>query len=661
MVSAKTITDKNNQHIQQEWLVTNGIGGFASSTVPCINTRRYHGVLIASQRPPIERVAIVSRLQEEITIDGRHYFLSSARIEGGKYTSNGCIHLERFEQKPLPVWYYQIRDVLIIKSLNMVYGQNTTIVTYKILSNENRVSFKVTPYYLFRDFHANQKQKNLEEKALKLRERQLSLKPFANSPELFIRWDRGSFKEEISWQKDIFLSAENKRGLPDTEDDFSIGSIEVNSFSGSFSVAFSDQPITSFNPIDLRKREEQRLESISNSIESEDRILKELLLAGDQFIVERKSTGGKTILAGYPWFSDWGRDTLIALHGLTLVTNRIEDAKSILKTFASSIKNGLIPNCFADIGNDAVYNSVDASLWFFIAVYKYLEYTGDYAFIKEHLLSAMTEIIEAFQKGTDFDIKMDSKDGLISAGNKDIQLTWMDVKVEGETVTPRNGKAVEINALWYNALKIYTLIQETLGNNASELKKLAIKVKASFKKTFWNEKSLSLYDYIKPDGTPDESFRPNQIYAVYLPFELLDSDEEKQIVDSIFAKLYTSYGLRSLSPEDPKYKAFYKGDRIERDRCYHQGTVWAFLIGPFISSYLKVNNNSVESQLRASLMIEPFIKHMHEEECLGSISEVFDGDMPHNPGGCFAQAWSVAEILRCYVEDIKGQKPAMIG
>ena len=342
--------------------------------------------------------------------------------------------------------------------------------------------------------------------------------------------------------------------------------------------------------------------------------------------------------------------------GLTLVTGRFEDAKSILKTFASNIKYGLVPNCFADVGNEASYNSVDASLWFFLAVYKFLEYTNDYEFVQKELFTAMTSIIDSFIDGTVFDIKMDSEDGLISAGNEDIQLTWMDVKIGNETITPRNGKAVEINALWYNALKIYTLLADKFGSDSSELKVLATKVKANYKKTFWNEKERCLYDYIKPDGTADLSFRPNQIYAVYLPFDLLNDEESKLVVDSVFEKLYTSYGLRSLSPDDKKYSSSYCGDRDSRDRKYHQGTVWAFLIGPFISSYLKVNNHFIEAQLRASLMIEPFVCHLNNDSCLGSISEIFDGNKPHYPKGCFAQAWSVAEVLRCYVEDIKGQK-----
>lgn len=639
---------------EKEWLVTNGIGGYASSTLPCINTRRYHGILVASQRPPIERVVMVSCLEETIIIDGREYSLSTAIYKDKIEKPNGYLHLERFERTPLPVWYYQIRDVLIIKSLSMVYGQNTTIVTYKLLANGNNVSLKITPHYLFRDFHGNQNENPGIKDCLKLEEKQFSLRPFANAPELFARWDKGCFKEKLEWHKNIFLRVEEEKGLPSIEDDFSYGTLEIDNFNGSVSIAFSDSPISYFNPIDLRRREEQRLESISNSIESNDKVLKDLLLAADQFIVYRKSTDSKTILAGYPWFSDWGRDSLIALPGLTLVTGRYDDAKSILKTFAQSIKFGLVPNCFADVGNEASYNSVDASLWFFIAIYKYLEYTKDYEFVKNELFESMGNILDSFIDGTIYDIKMDPQDGLISAGNEDVQLTWMDVKVDGQTITPRNGKAVEINALWYNALNIYSLLEEKFNKDSSETKALIKKVKSNFKKTFWNESDKCLYDYIKSDGKPDSAFRPNQIYAVYLPFELLEPKEEKCITDAVFAKLYTSYGLRSLAPDDKQYEPYYKGDRIQRDKQYHQGTVWGFLIGPFISSYLKVNNHSVEAQLRASLMIEPFISHLNNQECLGSISEIFDGDMPHKPAGCYAQAWSVAEVLRCYMEDIKG-------
>ncbi len=645
---------------REEWLLTNGIGGFASSTVPCINTRRYHGILVAAMRPPVERLVLVSRLEETLVIDRHEINLSTSVHSKEIKNPAGYLHLERFEREPLPTWYYQIRDVLLIKTINMVYGQNTTLVTYKILSNGRNVSLKVRPHFLFRDFHGNTFENDGIDTQIQLQDRQLRLQPFFNAPELYMRWDRGRFVNFAAWHRDIFLQVEEDRGLPAYEDDFSVGHLEITPLASSASIIFSDQPIRSFNPIDLRKREEQRLEGIASSLHSDDYFLRRLLVAADQFIVERRSTGGRSILAGYPWFSDWGRDSLISLPGLTLITGRIEDARSILKTFASAIHHGLIPNCFADKGNDAMYNSVDASLWFFFAAYKYIEYTDDYDFIRDYLYDGMSQIIEAFQAGTHFDIKMDHEDGLISAGNPDVQLTWMDAKVNGWVVTPRNGKAVEVNALWYNALRIFAIFQEKFEGHSREVTSLAKKVKSSFRRVFWNEEQQCLFDVIAGDGKIDDSFRPNQIFAVYLPFSLLEHPQEKQIVDQVFARLYTSYGLKSLASDDDRYEGFYGGDRIRRDGAYHQGTVWGYLIGPFISAFLKINNFSMEAQLRASNMIEPFKNHLMREGCLGSISEIFDGNMPHTPRGCFAQAWSVAELLRCYVEDIKGQKPTIV-
>ncbi len=644
----------------QEWLLTNGIGGFACSTVPCINTRRYHGILVAAMRPPVERLVLVSRLEETLIIDGTEVALSTCVHSKEIKNPAGYLHLERFEREPLPTWYYQIRDVLLIKTINMVYGQNTSLVTYKILGNGHNIGLRVRPHFLFRDFHGNTFENDGIETNLQVQERQFKLQPFFNAPELFTRWDRGRFVTDPQWHRDIFLQVEEDRGLPAFEDDFSCGYLEIAPFSGSASLIFSDQPMKSFNPIDLRKREEQRLEAIAGSLHSDDLFLRRLLVAADQFIVDRASTKGKSIIAGYPWFSDWGRDSLISLPGLTLVTGRIEEARSILKTFAASIHHGLIPNCFADKGNEAMYNSVDASLWFFFAAYKYIEYTDDYEFVRDYLYEAMTQTIESFQQGTHFEVKMDAEDGLINAGNPDVQMTWMDAKVEGWVVTPRNGKAVEVNALWYNALRIFAIFQEKFEGHSREITSLAKKVKASFRKAFWNEDEQYLYDVIAKDGEIDESFRPNQIFAVYLPFSVLEHPQEKMVVDQVFTRLYTSYGLKSLAPDDERYDGFYGGDRLKRDGAYHQGTVWGYLIGPFISAYLKTNNFSMEAQLRASNMIEPFKNHLLREACLGSVSEIFDGNMPHTPRGCFAQAWSVAELLRCYVEDIKGQKPTLV-
>ena len=642
-----------------EWLITNGIGGYAASTIAGVNTRRYHGILVASRRPPVERIVMVSRIEETLTIGGQEFPLSTSHSRKAVDPA-GFIHLEQFDTEPIPTWVYQIQDVLVIKSLCMIHGQNSTLVTYKILSNRPDLELRLRPHFLFRDFHGNMYENPGFSDNAEYSDHGFQFQPFGNAPPLFLAWDRGEFKRAPAWTREIFLPEEAKLGLNPSEDDFALGFLKLAPTAGSVSIQFSDQTISSFNPVGLRKREEIRLEAVVSAMKSEDRFLRKLLEAADQFIVYRQSTNGKTILAGYPWFSDWGRDTLISLPGLTLVPGRFEDARSILDTFAQSIRNGLVPNCFADQGSDAQYNSVDASLWLFFAVYKFLEYTDDYAFVRENLFKPMSGIIDAFVNGTQFNIRMDPEDGLIYSGESGIQLTWMDAKVDEWVVTPRHGKAVEVNALWYNALKIQELLLEKFGEETNENSALSRKVKVSFTRKFWNEEEECLYDCISPDGVPDRSFRPNQIFAVYLPFQLLAAPQENKIVTGVFEKLYTSFGLRTLATDDLKYLGRHEGDRRRRDSAYHQGTVWAFLIGPFITSFLKVNHNSMEAQLRASHMLDPFKIHLEQEGCLGSISEVFDGNAPHACSGCFAQAWSVAELLRCYVEDIKGQHPTLI-
>lgn len=643
---------------QLEWLVTNGLGGFAGSTVIGLNTRRYHGVLIAARRPPVERIALVSRITETLLIDGCEYPLFTARPGGGAHPL-GHLHLERFTTEPVPTWTWQLGDVLVVKSLFMIYGQNSTVVTYKIMNGGHEIELRLRPHFLFRDFHGTTYRNAGFLDDTQAGDNSLKLQPFANAPTVYMAWDRGSFVRDSRWETANFLSEEAARGLESHEDDYSNGYLRIQNLHGSASVLFSDEPIQAFNPADLRKHEEQRQEEILEAFPTEDPMVRRLLLAADQFIVDRRSTGSRSIIAGYPWFSDWGRDSLISLPGLTLVTGRFDDARSILRTFALSVRDGLIPNCFADHGSDALYNSVDASLWFFHAVHRFLEYTEDYDFVREHLLAPMQSVIEAFISGTRYDIGMDHNDGLILAGNELVQLTWMDAKVDDFVVTPRHGKAVEVNALWYNALRLLSHLLDTFGMPSHDISALARKVRASFRRRFWNPETESLHDVIAHDGTPDRSLRPNQIFAVFLPFSILEQSEERSIVDTVYRHLYTSHGLRSLAPFERAYVPRFGGDRLTRDKAYHQGTVWGYLIGPFITAYLKAHNASMEAQLRASHMIEPFKLHLDQEGCVGSISEVFDADPPHTAAGCFAQAWSVAELLRCYVEDIKGHRPTL--
>ena len=414
-----------------------------------------------------------------------------------------------------------------------------------------------------------------------------------------------------------------------------------------------------------------RIKDLVKTAGYEDEFAKDLVMAADNFIVERASTGYKTVLAGLPWFTDWGRDTMIALQGLTLVTKRFEDTKGILKTFAQYVNNGLVPNMFPDEGLDPLYNTVDASMWYFYSVDKYLEYTNDYDFVRDEIYPKLEEIIEAYKKGTDFKIHMD-KDYLIHAGGDYDQVTWMDVRVGKWVVTPRHGKAVEINALWYNALKVMEKLALKFGKDATGYASLAEKVKISFNNRFWNEKKNCLYDVVdehvnpllaKPSLNPfnkeetaiyikdNDQVRPNQIWAVSLPYTMLPNDKAKKVVETVWQQLYGTYGLRSLSPEDEAYHGKYFGKLHDRDAAYHQGTVWAFPMGGFISAFVKVNNYSKESIEMAKKLMAPVADHLMDG-CVGSIAEIFDGDDPHISRGCYAQAWSVGEMLRAYVEDI---------
>ena len=384
-----------------------------------------------------------------------------------------------------------------------------------------------------------------------------------------------------------------------------------------------------------------------------DSFANQLVLASDQFLTYRESTKMMTVLAGLPWFTDWGRDTMIAFTGLTLCAKRFKEAEEILLTFARYIRHGIVPNMFPDDNMPPLYNTVDASLWYFYAVYQYLHYNPAAeaeAFVKEQIFPHLKEIVSAYEKGTDFSIYMED-DGLIHAGSGLDQITWMDVRVGDWVATPRHGKPVEINALWYNALRIMESLCEKFDEDASAYRTRANQVKESFNAKFWDSSNQCLFDVVDGDE-PDDHIRPNQIYAVSLPFSLLPEEQEKAVVALVEKELFVGCGLRSLAPDHPDYHGIYCGALAKRDAAYHQGTAWGFLLGGFFSAYMKVNHHSSSAAENAVRMLEPVRKHLSDSGCIGSISEIFDGDAPHNPRGCYAQAWSVGEVLRCYCEDI---------
>lgn len=640
--------------IEKEWLVTNGLGGFASSTILGANTRRYHGLLFAALRPPGDRTLLLTKLEETLFIADRKYELSVNDTAGGQIPQ-GHKYLQQFNSQPFPTFQYSVEDVLIEKTVFMAHEQNTTVVRYRVFTDRvTPISLEIMPLINCRDYHHMTKRNNWPF----VRQNGaggVEVEAYPGAPKLYLAGETIEYRSGPGyWYERMRYVQEAQRGEDQWEDHFIPGEFRIT-FTGSISFAIiaSTDPITNTNTELLQSQAEHRLARLVEQAGFKGEFPNRLVLAADNFIVKRESTGTATVIAGYPWFTDWGRDTMIALPGLTLVTKRYDEAREILTTFARYCKDGLIPNRFPDQCLKPDYNTVDASLWFFHAVHRYLQYTGDYDFVLNRIYPVLKKIISSHIQGTHFNIHMEA-DGLIAAGDRDTQLTWMDAKVDDWVVTPRQGKPVEINALWYNALRVQEKLAHRFGEDSGDYGRLAQQVRRSFTERFWNESAGCLYDVI--GETKDEKIRPNQIIAVSLPYTMLDHGREAKIVRRVWQQLYTPYGLRSLAPSESNYHGRYQGGRLERDGAYHQGTVWAWLIGPFITAYRKLHDYSPASRQVAERLLEPFRGQLLDHG-VGSISEIYDGDHPHIPRGCIAQAWSVAEVLRAYVEEVLEIRP----
>lgn len=640
-----------DQGASKEWLLTNGLGGFASSTIIGLNRRRYHGLLIAALNPPVDRRLLVAKLDEDFYVDGERFVLGTNQVRDG-YAQQGYRYLLRFRRYPFPEYIYLIKDVFLIKTIFMLYGENTTVVHYRIINEYGRdLKIFIFPLVNCRDYHGTTHENSFPFFQNKLDDRQVRIDPFPGAPPIYLCSDRAEFYVEPSWYRGMYYSIEDIRGLPAYEDHFIPGYFRLDvQDSGEFTVVLSTKPVPEIDYQGWKDRQQRRQEKLLSLAGYRDVFARMLCLAADDFIVWRKSTGKKTVIAGYPWFSDWGRDAMIALPGLALCTKRFRDAREILATFAAYVKDGLLPNMFPDAGEEPIYNTVDASLWYFYAVQKYLAYTGDYRFVKEELFPVLRSVIDNYRRGTRFQIGMD-RDGLIAGGSPGIQLTWMDARVGDWVVTPRHGKPVEVNALWYNALMLMSELSKLWGLQ-DEYGSLAAQVRRSFLAAFWNEEKQCLYDVAGDE--PDPSVRPNQIIAVSLPYAVLPKDKAKAVVRRVFEELYIGTGLRSLSPGEPGFQGRYQGDQYSRDAAYHQGTAWSWLLGHFITAYRKVFDYSQGSLVVARLLLAPLKEHLREQG-LGTVSEIFDASYPFTPRGCFAQAWGVAEALRCFVEDLKGE------
>jgi len=620
----------------KEWLETNGLGGFACSTISGINTRRYHSLLTIATTPPVGRIRILSKVEESLSIEDQFYNLS-ANIYPNAIYPNGYKYMTRFDLRPFPTWTFEIEGVIIEKSLFMPYGLNAVICRYRVIDNpEIKCTLHLKPLVCFVEYHSLQHSNSLIDTSFEQIGDHVLIKPYPDLPEIFFSHNADQVNKTAHWYMNFEYPIEKERGFEYHEDLFQPFELKFELNKDAILIVSTDKiPVNKASELATAEIERRRLLADNEK----DEFLREIRLASDQFIAKRGD--GYTILAGYPWFSDWGRDTMVSLEGLTLCTDRPVIAKNILFEFSKHISQGMLPNCFNEDGT-LEYNTADATLWYFQATRAYAQKTGDYDFIKQHLYEKLADIIAWHLRGTRFNIHVDT-DGLLFVGEDDSQLTWMDARVEGKAVTPRIGKPVEVQALWFNALKIMSEFADIFGyeSEKSLYNSMAEIAAYSFNQLFWNENEECLYDVLA-NGHVDASIRPNQIFAVSLPFSMLKIDRAKKVVEKVERELLTPFGLRSLSPNDVNYHPKYVGSPSDRDASYHQGTVWTWLIGAFIDAYKKVFPDRKQEIIH---LLETFKTHIREA-CIGQISEIFDGDPPHNPRGCFAQAWSVAEILR---------------
>jgi len=623
----------------REWLETNGIGGFASSTISGSHTRRYHGLLTAATRPPLGRITTVSKFLESLIIGDDTFQLSTSRFSG-KVDSQACQYISRFRLDPFPVWNFRFGEIELEKKLFMPADSNTTVVTYSILENkkEHDVLLEIKPLLAFVDYHHLQHEDPRFQSDFVATNGEVGIRPYPEMPEVFFLHNAIAVETAGDWYKSFEYAIEQERGFEFQEDLFQPFVMRFDLQRPAEVIVTTEQNTKPASR--LEKDEIRRRRGLVKTANAEDETMQTLALAADQFIVKRGS--GHTVIAGYPWFSDWGRDTMISLPGLTLATNRRRIAREIILEFSKHISEGMLPNRFPDQGEEAEYNTVDATLWYFEAIRAYAEASGDFKTVRNELYEKLSLVVAAHLRGTRYNIHVDT-DGLLHAGEPGVQLTWMDAKVGDKVITPRTGKPVEIQALWYNALKIMQDFAMRFGHSedASRFAAMADLAKLSFNAVFWNESAYCLFDVVG-NGERDASIRPNQIFAVSLGHAILETERMKNVVDKVEAELLTPMGLRSLSPHDPAYVPYYRGSPFERDSAYHQGTVWAWLIGPFVDAYRKVYP---EREDRIQEFLAPLAGHLNEAG-VGQISEIFDAEPPHAPRGCTAQAWSVAEVLR---------------
>ena len=654
---------------RREWLVTNGIGGYASGTVAGVLTRRYHGLLMAALQPPLGHTLLLAKLDEVVRYRDRCYPLHGNLWADGSVNPQGYQFIERFFlEGNIPVWQYAFADALLQKRIWMQPGSNTTYIRYTLHRGNQPLTLSLTALANYRDRHGNTQGGNWQMQ-VESREKGIQVQAFPEAVPWYLLVDApNSSKIETAsdWYWGFDLPVERYRGLSDREDHVCIGKIAIDLSLGesvTLVATTESQPnLDGKAALEERYRYEREiLHQWQNCdyLQTQDTPawIRQLVLAADAFVVDGPSdrclrhhrtladgSPGKTIIAGYPWFGDWGRDMAISLPGLCVATGRWQVARTILRTFAAYVDQGMLPNFFPDGPNQPEYNTVDAMLWYFQALYIYYQATQDKALLQE-IFPVLASAIAWYREGTRYNIQCDREDGLLYAGTEGVQLTWMDAKVDDWVVTPRMGKPVEVNALWYNALLVMAEFATQVGKSDREYARMAHQVRQNFHR-FWSSQWGYCYDVLDGPQGHDASLRPNQIFAVSLPpteLPLFLPEQQRGIVDTVAGNLLTSYGLRSLDPQNPQYRGIYGGDRVQRDGGYHQGTVWSWLLGHFATAYWRAYGD----KQRAREFLEPLADHL-TDACVGHTSEIFDGDPPMHPRGAFAQAWTVAEVLRAW-------------
>lgn len=665
-----------DESIHKEWLITNGLGSYSSSTILGLNTRKYHALLVAALRPPEERTVCLSKLDEDVEVKDSNYRLGANDFRNGIYPE-GHLFLKEFSVSPYPTYVYKANEVELQKTVFLPYGKNAVVAFYDIANQVNSdCKIKVYPLICYRHYHNVINQAvNPVEFDQQNRNQEVELNFTNPAATVIVRAVNGVFTSNPQWIDNLYYREEENRGESSIDQGYQPGAIEfhvpkqsrskyaivtlVNSNPYETKEALNELAVNINDVEDLLNQELKRRESYLNYFYDASKIaasdeLSWILQAANDFIA--KGLNEKTfVIAGFQWFGSWGRDTFVSLPGLMLVTGRFTEAKNVIADYAKLCREGVIPNLIDDKTGEPMYNTVDGTLWFINAVLQYLKYTADYDFVKNFLWETLTSIIEAHKKGTVNGIHVDS-DGLLAHGP---QLTWMDTVVNGAPYTPRAGKAVEVQALWYNALRTVQFLAEKCGerNLADQYYIMSQAAKKSFNQKFWNKQDNSLFDVLGDSG-PDYSVRPNQVIAAALDFNMIDRAKANQVVDFVQRELFTPAGLRTLPPNDSRYKGNYSGNREDRDRAYHSGSIWPWQTGAFTTAYLKAKGYSdVNRQYALYYFIMPLFTSQIRRGGLGTISELYDADSPYIPRGCIAQAWSVAEPLRAYVEDVSLVRP----